>query len=237
MPVPARSGSHARGLPSFLLTTTFLLTALAMPAAARRCGDDVDGRGTRVACACGDVLVGSARLAAGDPLVQAPCPAGGLVVDIPAKGTHAATLELDGQIVSGSGRGVGIEVIAGGPHGLAIVGPGGVRGFDLGIVAREGALASITAVESSRNVHDGFRVGGRDYRLVDCRANENGRDGFVLQGEGYRADRCEAVGNGRDGFAVRGHPATVVAEDNTADANGRRAARTRGRARRAQEGR
>jgi hypothetical protein len=235
MPVAASRPARPHStLPSLFLLCLVLGVTVA-PAAATRCGDDVDGRGTRVACACGDVLVSSARLAPSDPLVQAPCPAAGLVVDVPTTVTRPITLDLAGAILAGSGRGVGIEVLAGGPHGIVVTGPGGVRGFDLGIVAREGALASLVAVESSDNVHDGFRLAGRDYRLDTCRADRNGRDGFVLHGEGYRLDGCEAVGNGRDGFAVRGRPATTVADANTADANGRRAARPRSRAQRTTE--
>lgn len=226
-----RPGRTLRGVSTLLLTCLALLGS-ALPAAARRCGDDVDGRGTRVACACGDVLVGSARLTPSDPLVQAPCPGAGLVVDVPASTTRAVTLDLAGVIVAGSGRAIGIEVLAGGPHGIVVTGPGGVRGFDLGIVAREGTVAALVAVESSDNVHDGFRLAGRDYRLDGCLAHRNGRDGFVLNGDGYRLDGCDAVGNGRDGFAVRGRPAATVADDNTADANGRRAARPRSRAQR-----
>ncbi len=236
MPVAVfRPAPPRRGLPSLLLC--LVIAATAAPAAGARCGDDVDGRGTRVACACGDVLVSSARVAPSDPLVQTPCPAAGLVVDVPATVTRPVTLELAGAVVAGSGRGVGIEVLAGGPHGIVVTGPGGVRGFDLGFVAREGALASVVAVESSDNVRDGFRLAGRDYRLDACRADRNGRDGFVLHGEGFRLDGCEAVGNGRDGFAIRGHPATTVADANVADANGRHGARPRSRAQRGSEAR
>jgi hypothetical protein len=236
MPVSVlRPAPAHRRLPSLLVAV--VLAASAAPATAARCGDDVDGRGTRVACACGDVLVSSARIAPSDPLVQTPCPTAGLVVDVPATVTRPVTLDLGGVIVAGSGRDVGIEVLAGGPHGLVVTGPGGVRGFDLGIVAREGALASLVAVESSDNLRDGFRLAGRDYRIDACRADRNGRDGFVLHGEGYRLDGCEAVGNGRDGFAIRGRPATMVADANTADANGRRAARPRSRAQRTTEAR
>lgn len=235
MPAAASGpGTRLRSLPTLLLSGLLLVT-ITVPAAARSCGDDVGG--TRVPCACGDVLVGSARIEASDPIVQSPCSAGGLVVEIPPTATRAATLDLGGNHLLGSGRSVGIEVLAGGPHGLVITGPGGVRGFDLGIVAREGTVAALAAVESSDNVSDGVRLAGRDYRLDGCVANRNGRDGFVLRGDGFRLDGCEAVGNGRDGFAIRGRPAIAVADANSATANGRRAARQRGRARRAAEAR
>ncbi|HEV7733101.1 MAG TPA: hypothetical protein VGR62_13105 [Candidatus Binatia bacterium] len=224
-----RAGTRLPRVPSLLLACVLLLNALPAASFAARCGDDVDGRGTRVRCACGDVVVSSVRLDAADPIAQAPCAATGLVVDIPST-QDLPTLDLGGLALAGSGRGIGIDVLAGGRRGLAIVGPGTVRGFDHGVVAREGALAQVSSLHADGNARDGFRLAGRGYQLVACSADHNGRDGFVLQGEDYRLDDCTAVANGRDGFAVRGRPATPVDGANAASDNGRHGARTRSRA-------
>lgn len=227
-----RAGTRFPRVPSRLLACVLLLNALPAVAFAARCGDDVDGRGTRVACACGDIVVSAVRLDAADPITQAPCPGAGLVVDVPPS-VQRPTLDLNGLVVTGSGRDAGIDVVSGGQGGLAIVGPGTVTGFDHGIVTREGALAQASQVHADGNARDGFRLAGRGYQLVACSADHNGRDGFVLQGQDYRLDDCTAVANGRDGFAVRGRPATSVEAANTAADNGRRGARTRSRAARA----
>ncbi len=224
-----RAGTRLPRVPSLLFACVLLLNALPAPASAARCGDDVDGRGTRVGCACGDVVVSSVRLDAADPIVQAPCPAAGLVVDVPSS-VALPTLDLGGLTLAGSGRGIGIDVLSGGRAGLALVGPGTVRGFDHGVAAREGTLAQASSVRADGNARDGFRLAGRGYHLVACSAEHNGRDGFVLQGQDYRLDDCTAVANGRDGFAVRGRPAAPVDAANAATDNGRRGARTRSRA-------
>ncbi|TMB51527.1 MAG: hypothetical protein E6J56_18945, partial [Deltaproteobacteria bacterium] len=71
------AGAHATGAgarPRTLRLLTFFCVVLAAgPASAlRRCGDDVDGGA--VPCACGDLLVGSHRLDAADPVTTARCP-------------------------------------------------------------------------------------------------------------------------------------------------------------------
>src|SRR2546427_5221814 len=45
-----------------------LLLARVAPAGSRPCGNDVDGRGTAVACDCGDVLVSGRTLGDADPI-------------------------------------------------------------------------------------------------------------------------------------------------------------------------
>ena len=49
----------------------------------RRCGDDVDGHGRAVPCACGDLLVSSRALGAADRLTHTRCRAMGLLVAAP----------------------------------------------------------------------------------------------------------------------------------------------------------
>src|SRR2546428_12538280 len=64
-----------------LLTLLGVVLAAGPASAFRRCGDDVDGGA--VPCACGDLLVGSHRLDAADPVTTARCPGHGPVVDGP----------------------------------------------------------------------------------------------------------------------------------------------------------
>src|SRR6266705_3395312 len=61
-----------------LLSLLGVVLAAGPASALRRCGDDVDGGA--VPCACGDLLVGSHRLDAADPVTTARCPGNGLVV-------------------------------------------------------------------------------------------------------------------------------------------------------------
>ena len=105
-----------------------LLLARSAPAGSRRCGDDVDGRGTAVPCDCGDVLVGSRTLGDDDPITSRVCPGDGLLVRIP-RGAEGV-LALSGHVIAGSSHGVDIQVLQGGEHGFTITGPGIVSGFD-----------------------------------------------------------------------------------------------------------
>lgn len=185
---------------------------LGSPAAAgsRRCGDDVDGPGRNVPCACGDVLVGSRTLGSEDPITQQVCAGDGLLVRIPP-GQPPATLQLGGQTIGGSARGVGIKVLDGGTEGLTIAGPGTVIGFTTGVQARRG-LAAVRDVSATGNIADGFDLAGDGYQLRNCEATQNGRDGFVLHGRGARVDGNRAAENRRHGFHVAGREADLGAE-------------------------
>src|SRR5581483_800277 len=144
-----------------------VLLATAAGAAPKACGDDVDGRGTAVPCDCGDVLVGSRSLTDADPLVQHPCDTTALVVDVPADRT-GPTLRLAGHLVRGRGRGFGLQVLRAGSTGLHLIGPGEVRGFDVGVVAWGGTLASADGVVAAENHSDGFEVNGTGYAITAC---------------------------------------------------------------------
>jgi len=212
------------------LTLGAILLALVAPAVAgsKPCGDDVDGQGTLVPCDCGDVLVSSRTLDARDPITNHPCSGTGLMVDVPP-GRPAPTLGLGGNSVAGSGHGMGIHVLAGGDDGLALLGPGKVQGFDIGVFAT-GALARATEVAATDNATDGFRVGGGGYSIAGCDATHNGRDGFALRGSGFHVEANAASGNGRYGFSVSGHDAAIGgATGNQATGNGRDGIAARGR--------
>src|ERR1051326_3594769 len=165
------------------LALALLCLALAWPthAGAARCGDDVDGR--RVPCDCGDVLAGSRTLGDADPITTRVCPGSGLLVSVPAG--RSATLALGGHVLAGRRRGFGIQGPAGGDAGLTIVGPGGVRGFDVGILAPGGGVARVSDVTAAENATDGFRLVGEGYVVARCEALRNGRDGFALDGSRF----------------------------------------------------
>jgi hypothetical protein len=208
-------------------TLGLLCLLLATPAlAGRRCGDDVDGR--PVPCDCGDVLVGSRTLGGDDPITSRVCPGTGLLVDVPEN--RSATLGLGGYVLAGSGRGFGIEVLRGGAGGLTIVGPGGVRGFDVGFMAPTGQLALLSRFLAADQRSDGVRVVGKGYAVVDCEALDNGRDGFALGGIGYRSEGNRALGNRRYGFRLSGHDAAIGGTaGNEAAGNARDGLHVRGR--------
>src|SRR5437879_306283 len=111
-----------------LLTFTLLLALVAPATAIRPCGDDVDGKGKHVACACGDLLVSSHVLGPADEVTTTACPSNGLLV----AGTGTVTLDLDGRTIAGNGQGIGILVVRG---SLLLVGPGSVAHFGIGLVA------------------------------------------------------------------------------------------------------
>jgi hypothetical protein len=200
--------AHQTGAIMRLLALGLLCLSLATPrlAAARACGDDVNG--VSVPCDCGDVLVGSRTLGDDDPITGRICPGIGLLVRV-APDVRGATLELTGHTISGSGHGVGIQVLQGGAGGLTISGPGAVSGFDTGVQATNGSLARVTQILAERNRHDGFFVVGAAFAVTSCEASNNGRDGFTLRGRDYRLDGSRASANGRHGFNLAGRNGSI----------------------------
>lgn len=187
---PSRRWSPRR-VPPLLLIALLFVAGRTPPAHARPCGDDVDGRGTAIRCACGDVVVSDVRLRAGDPVVAGDCPTDGLVVDAAAP----VTVTLDGVVLRGAGRGTGLRLLRG---PVVLAGPGGVEGFDVGVAAAPGALAQATSVSARDNRRDGFLVRGEDARLIDCVAEGNGRDGIARTTRPPRVEGGRVTANGRD---------------------------------------
>jgi len=209
------------------LVLGLLCALLAAPAAhAGRCGDDVGGHS--VPCDCGDLLFGSRTLGDDDPITTHACPGTGLLVAVPA-GQPAATLRLAGHVIAGSGRGFGVQVVAGGDGGLTIAGPGAVRGFAIGIQAVNGTLARIDGVTAAENRSDGVVIAGEGFTVAGSEALHNGRDGFVLRGRRYRVERNRALANGRHGFQLSGRAAAIGGDaGNEAAGNGHEGFRVRG---------
>jgi hypothetical protein len=186
--------------------------ALTGPAAAKFCGDDVGGRD--VPCACGDVLVSDLTLA-DDPITRQTCAHDGLVVRADEAG---ASIEIDlaGRTLRGTGAGVGLRVLTGGPGGVRIVSRGGAAtldGFDDGIAGRgpDGvALVQDVVIRGSRR--DGLRLTGQHYVLRRITVDGAGRDGLALGGAGFEVTDTRALDCRRYGYFVMGDSGVIGGE-------------------------
>jgi hypothetical protein len=183
---------------------------IAAPAVAGLCGDDIDGRD--VPCACGDVVVSSVVLG-DDPVVTAgPCPADGLIVRNPDS-PRTLVIDLHGRTLRGSGTGVGLRVLAGGPGGALVVSGGGpalISGFADGITARGvDALARLEDVVIADPRRDGVRISGSEFQVRRVEVHGAVRDGFSLGGRGFEIANTRAIGSGRYGYFVMGHAARI----------------------------
>jgi hypothetical protein len=197
------------------LALVISIVLVAPAGAMRRCGDDVDGRGTSVPCACGDILVSSRTLTAADRVTHEPCPGNGVVVAADGR----VTLALSSRTLRGSGHGVGVLVLRG---TLDLTGPGTIQGFETGVLARgAAALAEIVGVHAVDNRLDGVFAEADGYAIQGSIAEGNGRDGFAAGGNAFALDGNRAVGNHRYGISIWGMGAHVGGGlGNDASANG-----------------
>ena len=202
-----------------------ILLAHAAIAGAGVCGDDVGGE--RVACACGDVVVSSARLERSDPIVGGRCRADGLILD--ARGdVESVALDLAGLTILGSGRGVGVLVRDGGPAGASIIGgpdgrPGQIAGFRVGVSARGSrGIAGAANLMITGNEQDGVRVAGRAAVLTGVVADDNGRRGIATRGRDHVLDGVAARGNGHQDLRVSGNGNFVATEESTLETGANR---------------
>src|SRR5215468_557000 len=178
---------------------------LAQPAQAKLCGDDVDGRD--VPCACGDVVVSDVTLG-DDPVVTGPaCPQDGLVVRAP-EARRPLVIDLHGATLRGSGTGVGLRILFGGPGGARVQSSGGVAtvaGFEDGIAARgTDSVWLIEDVVVRDSARDGLRISGPDFTIQRVEVRTAVRDGFALGGRGFRISEMHAADCGRYGYSVMG---------------------------------
>jgi len=181
------------------LVALAIVFGFAAPAAAiRACGDDVDGHGKRVACACGDVLVSSRVLGPADAVTTGACPSNGLLV----AAAGLVTLDLDGTTITGTGQGVGIYLLRG---SLVLIGPGSVEHFGVGVIATgTHGLHSVVDVRVANNTLDGLVAHGEGFTISGSVAEGNGRHGFVLDGRDYALDGNRAARNRLYGFKLMG---------------------------------
>lgn len=181
----------------------------AAPAAAKFCGDDVDGQD--VDCACGDVVVSSVVLAA-DPVVAEQCDADGLVV----RSTHPGvpiTVDLNGKTLRGGKKGTAIWIVDGGEGGARIVSSAGraaIVGFRDGVVARgPRGISLVENLDVSNSDRDGVRLEGADYEVRSVDVSGAGRDGISLDGRGYRCNATRSLRSGRFGYFIDGSNAVI----------------------------
>lgn len=181
------------------------------PAAAKLCGDSVDGQD--VPCACGDVVVSNLEVT-DDPVAATVCPDDGLIVRAP-DARRGLLIDLRGATLRGKGRsgGSGIRVIAGGPGGARIVSSGGaatISGFDDGISARgSDTVALIEDMIVADSTRDAVRVTGRDFEIRRVEARRARRDGFGLGGSGFLITETRATDSGRFGYFVMGDTGVI----------------------------
>ena len=187
--------------------------ALAQISLAGNCGDDVDGQ--RVACACGDVVISSVQLRASDPIATETCLSDGLLVRTVAE-SGTVVVDLNGQTITGSGRGVGVRVLAGMGKGVILTGGSGrfatLTGFGMGVrsAARE-ALASVTRLHLEDNSMDGLSIRGHGVEIINVTAIGNGRYGVSISGRAPVLTGVVVNNNGRDGVHVTAKGADVEA--------------------------
>jgi hypothetical protein len=172
---------------------------------AKLCGDDVAG--SDVPCACGDVVVSDLVLG-DDPVVGAACASDGLVVRAPGA-ARSLVIDLAGKTVRGTGRGIGLWILNGGPGGARVVSSGGpatIENFRDGVVAHgPDSLAWLDSVHAVHSDRDGFQIGaGGWWQLRNSEARTSGRHGFMLTGNGFQVSGTRTADSGDDGYAVTG---------------------------------
>lgn len=185
----------------------------AAPAGAKICGDDVDGQD--VPCACGDTVVSDLALGT-DPILDAPCPADGLLVRV-ADTRSGVTIDLRGVTIRGQGRGTGIWVLNGGKGGARIVSTGAagtVEGFHDGIFGKGAdSISLVENVAAVRSGRDGIRVVADGYEIRNALARDSGRDGFAAMGNDFKVSGTRAENSGRAGYWIMGMEATIGTPD------------------------
>jgi hypothetical protein len=189
------------------------LGALLVPglAAAKPCGDDVNGQD--VPCACGDTLVSSVVLA-DDPVTGARCPGDGLVVR--AGGARPGiTIDLHGATLRGSGDGTGLWVVFGGSGGARVISTGGparIEQYHDGVIG-DGpeAIALIDGVVVRSSIRDGIRLHRGTAEIRNGEARDSGRDGFSVMAGRFTMTSNRSVHSGRYGFWLMGNGLSIGA--------------------------
>lgn len=201
-----------------------LAVALPLRAGAGACGGDVGGE--RVACACGDLVVSDTVLWPTDPVVSEPCTGDGLIIQAPPA-SNGITLNLGGQTIVGSGRGIGIRVARGGQVGSTILGGdeedsrAEIARFRTGIRASgRNALVELVGVDLSANTGDGLKLRTSGTHVEDIRSTGNGRHGAAVTGHGNEVVAVVAQKNHGDGLQVRGSGTEIDAETSGNDGDG-----------------
>jgi hypothetical protein len=206
-----------------------LLSLLWISSAGAECADDVGG--LRVACKCGDLVVGDVHLRSDDPVVSERCLGDGLIVRA-APDAATVVVDLSGLTLVGQGFGTGLRVIFGGKQGAQIRGgsagqAGEIVGFDTGLSARGArSVAEVRDLVLRANRRDGLRLTGQGTRIVNVSAYDNGKDGLRVRSHGMVLEGVESAGNARAGVHVTGESAQVQGRSR---GNGKEGIRASGR--------
>jgi hypothetical protein len=164
------------------------------PAAAQVCGGAAP-------CSCGDTVLDSRVLTSlDDPVVQADCPGDGLVI-----GANGVTLDLNGNMIRGTGGGTGVTISPG--VSGAVVRGGRVARFGTGVLATSTTGTTVVFVEV-RNNQTGLHLVGSSNTVDSVTAELNGT-GIVVLGDDATITRSRAVKGGGDGIRVMGAGAWV----------------------------
>lgn len=200
---------------SILLSLAIFL-ALTGTAWAANCGDTAGPGGTNVPCSCGDTVVTNTTLvspvvdpANGDPVVSTTntdvCPGDGLIMN-----TAKVNLSLGGNVIRGSGIGVGVKIV--GLNIKVTIRSGIINGFGTGISTDTGSSTSnstIRAITSSGNLGDGIHLafgssGSNDNTLDSDAALDNSGTGILVEGNNNALLFARASRNGNNGIEVSG---------------------------------
>lgn len=169
--------------------------------------------GTKVPCSCGDTVVASTTLNASpasgpvDPVVSTNdndiCPGDGLIIN-----TANVNLNLAGQIIRGSGLGVGVGIKIDGVNVDKVqVRNGGIKAFETGIGTTPGSSANkatIRKIAVSDNSLMGISLVGNTTTLDTVDSLTNGDTGLQVVGNGTTLLLIRSSQNGNHGIEVIG---------------------------------
>ncbi len=196
------------------------LLSLNSTAAAKLCGDDVNG--ADIPCACGDVVV-SDLVITDDPIALNECSGDGLVVRA-LDARAAITIDLAGATLRGDGNGTGILSLYGGTGGTHIISTGAratVDQFRDGIAAHgSDSLAVLENVTITRSARDGVRVHSEGYTVRNVDVRSCGRDGFGIMGGHFKLADTMAGTNARHGYFIMGRSGLIGLKGHGAAARG-----------------
>jgi hypothetical protein len=119
-------------------------------------------------------------------------------------------IDMKGKTISGNGTGAAI-FDGSIQHPFAIIRNGTIRNFQIGIDLDNSGLATISNVDSSKNVGDGIFIDRCCNTLDAITANGNGGTGILIASDDSSLSRILANGNGAGGILVTDCCNTLVA--------------------------
>lgn len=119
-------------------------------------------------------------------------------------------IDLNGKTITGNGTGSAISD-ASIAHPFAIIANGTIRNFGIGIDLDNSGLATISNVDSSKNVSHGIFIDRCCNTLDAITANGNGGTGILIASDDSSLSRILANGNGAGGILITSCCNTLVA--------------------------